>query len=218
MLNPEPSLLRTLGERRYADRPSGSESRARCVEHVMLSEFYDLKRLFSLRETIARCDGAAPSTARLLSVPIRSTPHRIGVLCGSFNPLTLAHTELADQACRTFQLDQLLFTLAKVTVNKEHVIGLGLEDRLLLLLLYTAQRPKTGVALVNRGLYVEQAQAFCAIFGQQVALFFIVGMDKLIQILDARYYQDRETALAQLFFSHISCGSESRGNGTTRLR
>ncbi len=199
MLNPEPSLLRTLGERRYADRPSGSESRARCVEHVMLSEFYDLKRLFSLRETIARCDGAAPSTARLLSVPIRSTPHRIGVLCGSFNPLTLAHTELADQACRTFQLDQLLFTLAKVTVNKEHVIGLGLEDRLLLLLLYTAQRPKTGVALVNRGLYVEQAQAFCAIFGQQVALFFIVGMDKLIQILDARYYQDRETALAQLF-------------------
>jgi len=198
-LTPEPSLLRALGERLYADRLLRSESRAHCVEHVMPNEFYDLKRLFSLHETLARCDGAAPTTAHLLSPLIRSTPHRIGVLCGSFNPLTLAHTELADQACLTFQLDQLLFTLAKVTVNKEHVIGLGLADRLLLLLLYTQQRPKTGVALVNRGLYVEQAQAFRAVFGQQITLFFIVGMDKLIQILDARYYQDRETALAQLF-------------------
>ena len=198
-LTPVPSLLRALGERRYVDRLSRSESRVRCAEHVMLSEFYDLKHLFTLHETIARCDGAAPPTAHLLSVPTRSTPHRIGVLCGSFNPLTLAHTELADQACRTFQLNQLLFTLAKVTVDKEHVTGLGLEDRLLLLLLYTQQHSKTGVALVNRGLYVEQAQAFRTVFGQQATLFFIVGMDKLIQILDARYYQDREVALAQLF-------------------
>ena len=198
-LIPEPSRLRAPGERRYADRLSRSESRVRCAEHVMPKEFYDLKHLFTLHQTIARCDGAAPPTAHLLSLPTRSTPHRIGVLCGSFNPLTLAHTELADQACRTFQLDQLLFTLAKVTVDKEHVAGLGLADRMLLLLLYTQQHPKTGVALVNRGLYVEQAQAFRTVFGQQAALFFIVGMDKLIQILDARYYQDREVALAQLF-------------------
>ncbi len=195
----EPSLLHAPGERLYAGRLLRSESRVCCTEHVMPNEFYDLKRLFTLHEMIARCDGAAPPTAHLFSLPVPSTLHRIGVLCGSFNPLTLAHTELADQACRTFQLDQLLFSLAKVTVDKEQVTGLGLEDRLLLLLLHAAQHPKTGVALVNRGLYVEQAQAFRTAFGQDISLSFIVGMDKLIQILDARYYQDRDVALAHLF-------------------
>ncbi len=209
-LAPEPSLLHAPGERLYAGPLLRSGSTVCCAEHVMPNEFYDLKRLFTLHQTIAHCDGAAPPTAHLFSLPIRSTSHRIGVLCGSFNPLTLAHTELADQACRIFQLDQLLFTLAKVTVDKEQVTGLGLEDRLLLLLLYAAQHPKTGVALVNRGLYVEQAQAFRAAFGEDISLSFIVGMDKLIQILDARYYQDREVALAQLF-SRTSLVVANRG-------
>ena len=114
-------------------------------------------------------------------------------------PLTLAHVALAQHACRAFHLDQLLYTVAKVTVDKEQVTGMGLEDRLLLLLLHVEQQQHLGVALVNRGLYFEQARAFQSLFDTRVGLFFIVGMDKLVQILDARYYQDREAALEQLF-------------------
>ena len=144
-------------------------------------------------------DTSAPPTACVLSAPLRSPPQRLGVLCGSFNPLTLAHTTLALQACRAFQLDQLLYTIAKVTVDKERVSGMGLEDRLLLLLLQAQQETQLGVAVVNRGLYFEQAQAFQTLLGKQGRLFFIVGMDKLVQILDARYYDDREVALDKLF-------------------
>ena len=160
---------------------------------------YDLKRLFALREALETLDPAAPPTARLLHpqavVPLR----RIGILCGSFNPLTVAHTELAARACQVFQLERVFFTLAKVTVDKEQVTGLGLEDRLLLLSLYAQQRDYVGVAVVNRGLYFEQAQALRALLGEQSELSFVVGMDKLVQILDPRYYQDREAALRQLF-------------------
>jgi nicotinic acid mononucleotide adenylyltransferase len=113
--------------------------------------------------------------------------------------LTLAHTELAKRAHEASRLDLVLFTLARVTVDKEQVTGLSLEDRLLLLSLYTQQRASTGVALVNRGLYFEQARAFRSAFGAQVELSFIVGMDKLLQILDPKYYHDREAALQQLF-------------------
>src|SRR5881396_2303006 len=157
---------------------------------------YDLKRLFALREALETLDPAAPPTARLLHPQAVAPLRRIGILCGSFNPLTLAHTELAARACQVFQLERVFFTLAKVTVDKEQVTGLGLEDRLLLLSLYAQQHDHVVVAVVNRGLYFEQAQALRALLGE---LSFVVGMDKLLQILDPRYYQDREAALRQLF-------------------
>ncbi len=165
----------------------------------MSSEFYDLSRLFMLRDHLQSLDSAAPPVACLQSTPPHLPPQRLGVLCGSFNPLTLAHVVLAQHACHAFHLDQLLYTVAKVTVDKEQVTGMGLEDRLLLLLLHVQRRRHLGVALVNRGLYFEQAQAFQSLFEKRVELFFIVGMDKLVQILDTRYYQDREAALDQLF-------------------
>src|SRR5947209_19289594 len=94
---------------------------------------YDLKRLFALREALETLDPAAPPTAHLLHPQAVAPLRRIGILCGSFNPLTLHHTKLAARACQVVQLERLLFTLAKVTGDKEQVTDLGLEDRLLLL-------------------------------------------------------------------------------------
>lgn len=159
---------------------------------------YDLARLFALRDALATLDPSAPPSARIL-FPCPAAPRRVGILCGSFNPLTRAHGELADRARQVFQLDCVFFTLARVTVDKEQVTEMGLEDRLLLLSLYAQRHGHLGVAAVNRGLYFEQARAFRALFGPQVALHFITGMDKLVQIFDPRYYDDRELALRQLF-------------------
>ena len=159
----------------------------------------NLNRLFDLYDAVATLDLAAPPTTRLVSLRSATVLRRVGILCGSFNPLTLAHTELAEYARETFALDTVFFTLAKVTVDKEQVTGMSLEDRLLLLSLFAERHDKLGVALVNRGLYFEQAQAFRTLFGEEVALYFLVGMDKLLQIFDPRYYQDRDAALRQLF-------------------
>jgi nicotinic acid mononucleotide adenylyltransferase len=164
---------------------------------------YDLKRLFTLRESVQTFDPSAPPSVRLLapSPPDSSVGpfSRVGILCGSFNPLTRAHTELAGQVCKAWYLDQVFLSLAKVTVDKEQLSGMSLEDRLLLLSLYAERHPNISIALVNRGLYVEQAQAFRAVCGAHTQLFFLTGMDKLLQILDARYYQDRDAALDELF-------------------
>lgn len=174
----------------------------------MNPEFYDLPRLLTLRAALRSLDADAPPRARLLSPAPRTAQRRLGVLCGSFNPLTLAHVELADKACAGDDgLDQVVYTIAKVTVDKEHVTGLGLEDRVLLLLLCAAGR---GVALVNRGLYVEQARAFRALCGPHTELTFIIGMDKLPQVLDPRYYVDRRAALDELF-SLASLSVANRG-------
>jgi nicotinamide-nucleotide adenylyltransferase len=163
------------------------------------SEITNLKRLFALYEAVETLDLAAPPTVRRVSSDNATGLRRVGILCGSFNPLTLAHAELAQRAREAFALDAVFFTLAKVTVDKEHVTGMSLEDRLLLLSLFAERHDKMGVALVNRGLYFEQAQAFHTLLGEGVVLYFLVGMDKLLQIFDPRYYQDRDTALQQLF-------------------
>ena len=163
------------------------------------SEIANLNRLFALYEAVETLDLTAPPTARLVFPEGAPVPRRVGILCGSFNPLTLAHTELAERALTTFALDAVFFTLAKVTVDKEQITGMSLEDRLLLLSLFAERHDKMGVALANRGLYFEQAQAFRTLFGEESALYFLVGMDKLLQIFDPRYYQDRDAALQQLF-------------------
>ena len=163
------------------------------------SEIYNLKRLLTLREIVETLDLSAPPTARIVYPERPATPRRVGILCGSFNPLTLAHTELAERAQTTFHLDTVIFTLAKVTVDKERVTGMSLEDRLLLLSLYAQRQGQMAAALVNRGLYFEQAQAFRTQFGVGTELYFLIGMDKLWQIFDPRYYQDRDAALHQLF-------------------
>jgi nicotinamide-nucleotide adenylyltransferase len=164
----------------------------------MKDAIYDLRRLVALHEALAGLDVTATPTVRMLMPDPLPQVRRVGVLCGSFNPLTLAHTELAERAREIAKLDVVFFTLAKVTIDKEHVTGLSLEDRLLLLSLYAQRHARTGVALVNRGLYFEQAQAFRSALGEHVELSFVVGMDKLLQILDPKYYKDRDAALQQL--------------------
>ncbi len=124
---------------------------------------------------------------------------RVGVLPGSFNPPTVAHLELARAARRRFELDTVAFSLGSVIVDKERVEGLCREDRLLLLALLTADDVRAAAVVVNRGLYSEQAPAFRACFGHDADLWFIVGMDKVLQIFDPRYYEDRDAALDTLF-------------------
>ena len=175
------------------------------------SVIYDLKQLFALHETVATLDLTSPPTARLVSQQSAPSPGRVGLLCGSFNPLTFAHTTLAEKASEAFDLDCVFFTLAKVTIDKEQVSGMSLEDRLLVLSLYAEQHAKLGISLVNRGLYFEQAQAFHSLFGNQTDLSFLIGMDKLLQIFDPRYYTNRDAALRQLF-SLASLIVANRGN------
>ena len=131
--------------------------------------------------------------------PERIDGGRVGILPGSFNPPTIAHLELAVEARRRFDLDHVVFSLSSVIVDKERLEGLIREDRLLLLSLMGRDRPWSAVAVVNRGLYAEQAPAFQACCGRGVELWFIVGMDKVLQIFDPRYYQDRDRALDALF-------------------
>lgn len=160
-------------------------------------DFSDVRRLSRFREALESVEASPSPKAVPVAGPDRVGRGRVGILPGSFNPPTVAHLELAAAARRGFRLDRVVFSLSSVIVDKERVQGLCREDRLLLLSLAAEEHAWAGAAVVNRGLYYEQAPAFSACFGAD--LWFIVGMDKVVQIFDPRYYDDRDRALGALF-------------------
>jgi len=121
----------------------------------------------------------------------------LAVIPGAYNPPTKAHLALSTAALeRAF--DAVAFSVGTVTIDKPQA-GLGLDERLHLLCEICRDQPRWGVVLHNRGLYAEQAHALRRSFPGIERLVFVVGMDKVAQIFDPRYYADLERSLGDLF-------------------
>lgn len=164
------------------------------------ARFWDLPALLRLHDAVAAADPDGPPSLQLIAEGAsHRAPSRLGFLSGSFNPLHSAHEALVATATRAAGLDRVLLVLSKRTVDKERVSGMSLADRLLVLALFAEAHPGVGVALVNRGLYVDQAALLRSAWPGLAELWAIVGFDKIVQIFDPRYYADRDAALEELF-------------------
>lgn len=145
------------------------------------------------------------SQPRTIPSPRSARPgDKIIVFPGSFNPPTLAHLALLKQAHLFAHQQtgrwQIYAALSRYIVDKEVVERMTLLDRVVLLENVLKDEIKhAGILLLNRGLYVEQAQAIRESFPQVRKLYFLMGFDKIVQIFDARYYSDRDSALHALF-------------------
>lgn len=127
-----------------------------------------------------------------------SSARRLGVLPGTFNPLTRAHIALAKSARSASGLDAILWVLPVASIGKETVERACLVDRVTQMRAY-AEGSGDALMVVNRGLYVEQALIIKKLIQTSTQLVFITGFDRLAAILDARYYTDRDASLDLLF-------------------
>lgn len=146
---------------------------------------------------VAEVTAASGPTARVFGVDTRGL-RSVAILPGAFNPPTLAHLELA-RAARDRGFDAVLFSVGTRTIDKENALGLSVAERLDVLSRLCRHEPRLGVVVQNRGLYVEQAEAIGALLGPDCEITFVVGMDKVPQIFDPRYYDDVERSLSALF-------------------
>lgn len=166
-------------------------------------ELDDMTVVAHYQRIIDRCDPAAAPSAHIFNWPAAARhTRRVCLLAGSFNPLTRAHIALEEAARKAAQLDVIIWTCTAITVDKERVARASLPDRLGQLSAYVknAAAPEGNVlALLNRGLYVDQASAIRPHLGPGVELYILIGFDKIVQIFDPRYYTDREAALRALF-------------------
>lgn len=158
---------------------------------------YDLAAIFALNEAFAALD---PTDGPRATVAIPAPPARaIGILAGSFDPLTNAHLALTRAALGHGGVDTVYFALSRHTVNKESRQRPTDVDRALVLRDWLRGQPRHGLLLFNRGLYADQALAAREAFPEAATIRCIVGFDKAKQIFDPRYYSDRDAALRILF-------------------
>jgi nicotinamide-nucleotide adenylyltransferase len=123
----------------------------------------------------------------------------VWLFSGTFNPLTLAHIALVRSAGRLAGAHHhMLWLLAVASIEKESVARATLVDRLAHLLAYVRAEPDSSVMVVNRGLYVEQVALLRSQLLTSSELVVLVGFDKIVQIFDPHYYQDRRAALDKL--------------------
>jgi nicotinic acid mononucleotide adenylyltransferase len=166
-----------------------------------------LQRFKQLQVLLNQLQPDAPAQA-VITPGSPEPPGNIIVFPGSFNPPTMAHLAMLEEAQQFAQQnvsseegEMLLYAaLSKHIVDKERVERPLLLDRIVLLETLLQHRlPRTGIMLFNCGLYVEQAEGVRASFPGVKKLYFLLGFDKIVQVLDPRYYVDRDDALRQLF-------------------
>lgn len=164
----------------------------------MIDPIYDLARLLPIHATVRTLSapGTHASLAPLTPSPNGNAP--IGVIAGSFNPLTRGHEALATAALDEGVVGSVLLLLPLRAVDKEGVTRASSTDRALVLTEWALRRQGISIALVNRGLFVDHARLIKAAY-PDAPLVFVVGYDKIVQIFDERYYDDREEALRTLF-------------------
>ena len=126
-------------------------------------------------------------------------PRSIALLSGSFDPMTVGHAALANAASRHVDLVLLVYSVRTLAKEGNAPSSLLSEsDRLEVLERFCRRHPKTAVALCSHGLLAEQVAAARNRFPNQ-ALFLVMGSDKVLQLFDPKWYEDRDRVLENVF-------------------
>jgi nicotinic acid mononucleotide adenylyltransferase len=115
-----------------------------------------------------------------------------GCFPGSFNPPTVAHLAIAEQARRVASLERVDLVVSRVALGKEDVDVPTFDDRVAVLEAVASARPWLGVRVTEDRLLVDIARGYDAL---------IVGADKWAQVHDPSWYESvaaRDEAVAGL--------------------
>ena len=111
---------------------------------------------------------------------------RVGILPAAFNPVTLAHLEMARQGVRQYGLDEVLFLLPRVLPHKIYS-GAGFEQRVEMLQAALAAEPQFSIGSTDQGLFLDIARACRPVYGPEAELFFLCGCDAAERIVNWDY-------------------------------
>lgn len=119
-------------------------------------------------------------------------PGRLGIIPGTFNPVTVAHLALAQAALS--RVDEVLFVLPRAFPHKPYS-GASFEERVEMLC-QAASGAAFSIAAAEGGLFIEIARECRAAYGPEVKLTFLCGRDAAERIVNWDY--GRSGAFAEM--------------------
>lgn len=123
---------------------------------------------------------------------------RVGILAGTFDPLTVAHTALGDAALAD-GCELVVYVVPETSVGKED--RGGHSARVEALSRRFATVPGRAVASSAAGLYVDIAEDAAATF-PAAGVDLVCGADKVLQIMEQAYYDEPVDAVLDRLFAH----------------
>jgi nicotinate-nucleotide adenylyltransferase len=113
-----------------------------------------------------------------------AAPRRLGILSGSFHPITRAHVALAEAALA--EVDEVLLVMPRSFPHKAYE-GVGLEERIELVRRAVEDRARFSVAVSGGGLFIDIARECRTQYGQGCDFWFLCGRDAAERIVDWDY-------------------------------
>jgi nicotinic acid mononucleotide adenylyltransferase len=126
-------------------------------------------------------------------------PSSAALLSGSFDPVTTAHVALAQAALSVAEVAVLVYSVH--TMPKEGTPPpplLSEEERVAALIAVCRSHPGLLAGVCSHGLLVDQASAARTAF-PGARLWMVMGSDKVLQLLEHKWYADRDASLRALF-------------------
>jgi nicotinate-nucleotide adenylyltransferase len=107
---------------------------------------------------------------------------RIGVMGGTFDPIHLGHLRAAEEIYWAFELDRMIFVPAARPPHKDDEIEASALQRYEMVSLATGDVPYFSVSPIEvnrpgRSYSVETLREFRRLYGEESAIYFIVGVD-----------------------------------------
>jgi nicotinate-nucleotide adenylyltransferase len=133
------------------------------------------------------------SPSEVLRVLKNRIGSRVGLLGGTFDPVHNGHLAAADAVQRGLGLDAVLFIPAAQPPHKKNYRISPFEDRIAMLELATGGRPEflvTGIEAERHGpsYSVDTLRQLHRLLGDEVRLFFIIGLDAFVDIATWKEY------------------------------
>lgn len=112
----------------------------------------------------------------------------IGIMGGTFDPVHVGHLVVAEEAHSKFNLDEVVFIPSGTPPHKKDYTVTPPEDRYLMTVLATAANPHFSVSRMEIDrpgptYTVDTLKAFKKTYGENTALYFITGLDAILEIL-----------------------------------
>jgi nicotinate (nicotinamide) nucleotide adenylyltransferase len=112
-------------------------------------------------------------------------PLQLAVLPGAFNPVTVAHLQLASAALPI--VDEVVFVLPRKLPHKEYT-GASFEQRIAMLTTALTDESHFSVAISDGGgLFIDIARDCRSVYGPEVRLRFLCGRDAAERIVNWDY-------------------------------
>ena len=119
---------------------------------------------------------------------------KVAIFGGTFDPIHIAHLEVAREATERFHLDQVLFIPAANPPHKSHVMGAGFEDRFRMVQLACATQRRFVPSRLEAG--AEKSYSIYTIEKVRAGLtatdelYFLIGADAFSEIETWHRFED----------------------------